>query len=71
MAAVAADASAVPETVMSMPLRRPSRSTSGPTPNTTIAVPTEIAVDAATAVALDQPKSSWMPGRRVPKRMKS
>ena len=56
---------------MIMPLRRPSRSTSGPTPRTTIAVPTEIAVETAPPVALDQPKSSWIPGSRVPNRMKS
>ncbi len=71
MAAVAADDAAVPATEMIIPLRRPNRSTTGPTPSTTIAVPTLTNVETSRAWLVLQPNASLIRGSRVPKRMKS
>ena len=62
---------AVPATEMIIPLRRPSRSTIGPTPSTTIAVPTLTSVETSRAWLVLQPNASLIRGSRVPKRMKS
>src|SRR5687767_3549902 len=56
---------------MIIPLRLPSLSTIGPTPSTTIAVPTLTSVDTSRAWLVVQPNDSSMRGSNVPKRMKS
>ena len=68
---MAADDAAVPPTEMIIPLRRPSRSTIGPTHSTTMAVPTLTSVETNRAWLVVQPNDSSMRGSSVPKRMKS
>src|SRR5699024_4522294 len=70
-AAEAAEETAVPKTVVIIPLRRPILSTSGPIVNRTIAVPTLTKVDTRRASEVDQPKLSEIRGSRVPNKMKS
>ncbi len=71
LSAVAPDDSAVPVTDTTMPMRRPRRSTIGPTSSTTTAVPTLTRVETSNDSLVSQPKSREMSGSSVPKRMKS
>src|ERR1700754_1052319 len=66
-----AEATAVPETVRIMPLRRPIRSVIGPTASAMTAVATETSVETRDAVASSQPKLAEICGSRVPNMMKS
>ena len=69
--AVSSEHSAAPPTVITMPMRRPSRSTSGPMARAMTAPPkaTQVAIsDCSTSL---QPKWPPISGSNVPKRMKS
>ena len=69
--AVSSEATAAPTTAIRMPLRRPIRSTIGPIPKATSAVPAVTQVLIPVDWAALQPRSEASIGRRLPNRTKS